>query len=130
MGIQSVAKGKWIAYHRVSTANQSESGLGLEAQKAAVLAYLNGGRWKRVAGYNGSELGKGNHRPELTKALQQCKLTGATLVIAKLDRLSRNAHFLLGLQESGVDFVCADMPEANKLTIGLLAVVAQHEREQ
>ena len=62
--------------------------------------------------------------------MHQCKLTGATLVIAKLDRLSRNAHFLLGLQASGVEFMCADMPEANKLTIGLLAIVAQHEREQ
>jgi DNA invertase Pin-like site-specific DNA recombinase len=69
-------------------------------------------------------------RPELAKALAQCRLTGATLVIAKLDRLSRDAHFLLGLQKADVEFVCADMPDANRLTIGVLAVVAQHEREQ
>ena len=125
-----MAKGKWVAYYRVSTAKQGQSGLGLEAQKSAVASYLNGGRWTVLAEFTEVESGKDNHRPELAKALQLCKLTGATLVIAKLDRLSRNAHFLLGLQESGVEFVCADMPEANKLTIGLLAIVAQHEREQ
>jgi DNA invertase Pin-like site-specific DNA recombinase len=125
-----MAKGKWVAYYRVSTAKQGQSGLGLEAQKAAVLAYLNGGRWTLLGEYTEVESGKNDGRPELAKALAQCKLTGSTLVIAKLDRLSRDAHFLLGLQKADVEFVCADMPEANRLTIGLLAVVAQHEREQ
>jgi len=125
-----MAKGKWVAYYRVSTAKQGISGLGLEAQKAAVMAFLNGGRWKLLGEYTEVESGKNDDRPQLALAMEQCRLTGATLLIAKLDRLSRNACFLLGLQESGVDFVCADMPEANKLTIGLLAVVAQHEREQ
>jgi DNA invertase Pin-like site-specific DNA recombinase len=126
-----MAKGKWVAYYRVSTDRQGESGLGLEAQKAAVATYLNGGRWTLLAEYTEIESGKrDDNRPQLAAAMAQCEMTGATLCIAKLDRLSRDAHFLLGLQKSGVEFVCADMPEANKLTIGLLAVVAQHEREQ
>jgi DNA invertase Pin-like site-specific DNA recombinase len=126
-----VAKGKWIAYYRVSTDRQGESGLGLEAQKAAVATYLNGGRWTLLGEYIEIESGKrDDNRPQLAAAMAQCEMTGATLCIAKLDRLSRDAHFLLGLQKSGVEFMCADMPQANKLTIGLLAVVAQHEREQ
>jgi DNA invertase Pin-like site-specific DNA recombinase len=121
--------GKFVAYYRVSTAKQGQSGLGLEAQRAAVLAYLNGGNWQLVAEHTEVESGKDNDRPALASALHDCRLMGARLIIAKLDRLSRNAAFLLSLADSGVDFVCADMPEANRLTIGLLAVVAQHERE-
>jgi DNA invertase Pin-like site-specific DNA recombinase len=75
------------------------------------------------------ESGKHSDRPALTKALQDCKLMGATLVIAKLDRLSRDAHFLLGLEKAGVDFVAVDMPNANRLTVRLMAVIAQEERE-
>jgi DNA invertase Pin-like site-specific DNA recombinase len=123
-------KGQFISYYRVSTDKQGQSGLGLEAQRKAVLDYLNGGRWTVLAEFTEIESGKRNNRPQLAEALRQCRLTGATLVIAKLDRLSRDAHFLLGLQKAEVEFVCADMPEANKLTIGLLAIVAQHEREQ
>jgi DNA invertase Pin-like site-specific DNA recombinase len=123
--------GRFVSYLRVSTERQGRSGLGLEAQRAAVLAYLNGGNWQLAREHVEVESGKDTvNRPALAAALRNCELLGASLVIAKLDRLSRNAAFLMTLQDSGVSFVCADMPEANKLTIGLLAVIAQHEREQ
>jgi DNA invertase Pin-like site-specific DNA recombinase len=126
-----MASGNIVAYYRVSTGKQGRSGLGLEAQRAAVHEYLNGGDWRLVGEFVEVESGKRtDNRPELAKAMTSARLCNATLVIAKLDRLSRNAHFLLGLQESGVDFVAADMPKANKMTVGILAVVAQHEREQ
>lgn len=120
--------GKFVSYLRVSTVEQGRSGLGLEAQRAAVASYLNGGRWQLLAEFVEVESGKNNHRPELLKALERCKLTGATLVIAKLDRLSRNAAFLLNLRDAGVRFVAADMPDANALTVGIMAVVAEGER--
>jgi DNA invertase Pin-like site-specific DNA recombinase len=122
--------GKHVAYYRVSTARQGRSGLGLEAQRHAVTEFLNGGDWKIVAELTEVESGKKADRPQLAKALALCRLHGARLVIAKLDRLSRNAHFLLGLQESGVDFVAADMPNANQLTVGIMAVVAQDEAKR
>ena len=122
------SSGKHVAYYRVSTARQGRSGLGLEAQKKAVAEYLNGGDWKIVGEFTEVESGKRADRPELAKALAVCRLHGARLVIAKLDRLSRNAHFLLGLKESGVDFVAADMPNANRLTVGIMAMVAEEER--
>lgn len=124
-----MAEGKFISYLRVSTTKQGQSGLGLEAQRKAVTDYLNGGNWSLLAEFVEIESGKKNDRPELNKALAHCKLTGATLVIAKLDRLSRNAHFLLGLQEAGVHFIAADMPTANELTVGIMALVAQEERK-
>jgi DNA invertase Pin-like site-specific DNA recombinase len=120
--------GRFIAYYRVSTASQGRSGLGVEAQQAAVLAFLNGGNWKLLAEFTEIESGANNARPELAKALNACRLKGATLVIAKLDRLSRDAHFLLGLDKAGVDFVAADMPSANRMTVGIMAVVAEEER--
>lgn len=126
---RSMAHGKFIAYHRVSTKRQGRSGLGLDAQRKAVEDYLNGGRWTLVAEFTEVESGKHNDRPELAKALAACRLHSATLVVAKLDRLSRNAAFLLTLRDSGVDFVCADMPEANRMTIGIMAIIAEHERE-
>lgn len=121
--------GRFVAYHRVSTARQGQSGLGLDAQKKAVADYLNGGRWELVGEFVEVESGKRADRPELTKAIDLCRLTGAKLVIAKLDRLSRDVHFLTGLEKAGVDFVCADMPTANKFTIHIMAAVAQQERE-
>jgi DNA invertase Pin-like site-specific DNA recombinase len=121
--------GRFIAYFRVSTDRQGRSGLGLDAQRTAVAGYLNGGSWKLLAEFTEIESGKNNDRPQLEAALARCRLTGATLVIAKLDRLSRNAHFLLGLRDGNVPFVAADMPDANSLTVGILAVVAQAERE-
>ena len=121
----------FVAYYRVSTAKQGASGLGLEAQEAAATAFIAGKRAdaKLLASYTEVESGKRDDRPELAKALDHARLTGATLLIAKLDRLSRDAHFLLGLQKAGVSFVAADMPEANALTVGIMALVAQQERE-
>jgi len=125
-----MATGNFIAYYRVSTDRQGKSGLGLEAQRDAVETFLNGGNWQLVAEFTEIESGKRNDRPELAAALDACRHQKAQLVIAKLDRLARNVHFISGLMESGVDFVAADMPEANKLTVHLLAAVAEHEREQ
>lgn len=123
-----MAEGRFVAYYRVSTAAQGASGLGLEAQQAAVRAFLNGGAWKLLGEFTEVESGANNDRPQLAQALAACRLKGATLVIAKLDRLSRDAHFLLGLDKAGVDFVAADMPSANRLTVGILAMVAEEER--
>jgi len=125
-----MATGNFIAYYRVSTDRQGKSGLGLEAQREAVETFLNGGNWQLVGEHTEIESGKRNDRPELAEALDACRRQKAQLVIAKLDRLARNVHFISGLMESGVDFVAADMPEANKLTVHLLAAVAEHEREQ
>jgi len=123
-----MAEGKWISYLRVSTDRQGRSGLGLEAQRAAVDDFLNGGRWKLIKEYVEVESGKRSDRPKLAGAVQACRVHGAKLVIAKLDRLSRDAHFLLGLEKAGVDFVAADMPNANRLTVGIMAMVAEEER--
>ena len=124
-----MATGKFIAYYRVSTARQGRSGLGLDAQQKAVEDYLNGGSWQLIATYKECESGKRNDRPELAKALRHAKVTGATLIVAKLDRLARNVAFLANLMESGCEFVCADMPTLNKLTVHVLAAVAENERE-
>ena len=99
-----MAEGKFVSYIRVSTKRQGKSGLGLEAQRKAVDDFLNGGNWSVISEHVEVESGKkgDQHRPELAKALQACRLYGAKLVIAKLDRLSRNAHFLLGLENAGV----------------------------
>ena len=121
--------GRFVAYYRVSTSQQGRSGLGLEAQREAVRTYLNGGQWSLLAEHTEVESGKRNDRPQLAAALATCRLTGAVLVIAKLDRLSRDAHFLLGLEKAGVEFIAADMPNANRLTVRLMAVIAQEERE-
>ena len=122
-----MASGKFVAYYRVSTERQGKSGLGLDGQQKAVLDYLNGGNWTLAASFIEIETGKRSDRPELQKALAACRLHGATLVVAKIDRLARNAHFLLGLREAGVDFVAVDMPTANRLTVGILAMVAEEE---
>ena len=124
-----MADRRFIAYYRVSTQAQGRSGLGLDGQRQAVRAYLNAGLWNMVAEFTEIESGKNNVRPQLAKAMELARLTGATLCIAKLDRLSRDAHFLLGLEKAGVDFVAADMPNANRLTVRLMAVIAQEERE-
>jgi DNA invertase Pin-like site-specific DNA recombinase len=124
-----MAQGKFISYLRVSTARQGASGLGLEAQRKAVEDYLNGGQWALIEEVIEVESGKRSDRPKLAEALRLCRIHGATLVIAKLDRLSRDAAFLMKLQNDGVKFVAADMPEANHMVVGILAVVAQAERE-
>jgi DNA invertase Pin-like site-specific DNA recombinase len=122
-----MAKGKFVAYYRVSTAKQGASGLGLEAQQEAVRSYLNGGRWQMVSEVTEIESGKRNDRPALANALALCRVHGATLVIAKLDRLARNVNFISNLMESGVEFTAVDLPQANRLTIHILAAVAEHE---
>ena len=124
-----MAEGKFVSYLRVSTAKQGASGLGLEAQRKAVADFLNGGRWSVIRELVEVESGKRADRPKLAEAMALCRLHGAVLVIAKLDRLSRDAHFLLGLQKAGVRFVAADMPEANEMVVGIMAVVAQAERK-
>lgn len=125
---------KFIAYYRVSTQKQGLSGLGLEAQQAAVIAYLNSNQGELVAEFKEIETGKGSNaldkRPQLRSALDLCRKRGATLIIAKLDRLARNVHFVSGLLESGCDFVAADMPEANKTMIQIHAVMSEWERDQ
>ena len=112
----------------VSTSRQGRSGLGLEAQRKTVEDYLNGGHWKLVKEFVEVESGKKDDRPVLAEAIKACRQYGAKLVIAKIDRLSRDAHFLLGLEKAGIDFVAADMPNANRLTVGIMAMVAQEER--
>jgi DNA invertase Pin-like site-specific DNA recombinase len=122
-----MAVGRFVAYYRVSTDQQGRSGLGLEAQREAVRSYLNGGNWTLADEVTEVESGKRNDRPELDRALGLCRLYGATLVVAKLDRLARNVAFISKLMESGVDFEAVDFPQANRLTIHILAVVAEHE---
>lgn len=124
-----MTKSKYVAYYRVSTDKQGRSGLGLEAQQKAVLDYLNGNGWEIVGEFTEIESGKRNDRPKLQTALRECRLHGATLVIAKLDRLARNVAFISNLMDSEVDFVAVDFPQANRLTVHILAAVAEHERE-
>ena len=118
-----------VAYYRVSTEEQGRSGLGLAAQRGAVLNLCASRNWEVVAEYTEIESGKRNDRPELSAALHYAKVTGATLVVAKLDRLSRSVAFLSALQDSGSRFIAADMPEANELTVHIMAAVAQAERQ-
>ena len=119
----------FVTYARVSTVRQGASGLGLEGQQAALALHLASVTGARVAAeFVEIESGANNERPKLSAAIAACKLYGATLLIAKLDRLSRDAHFLLGLEKAGIDFVCADMPSANRLTVGIMAMVAEEER--
>lgn len=119
---------KFVAYYRVSTQKQGNSGLGLEGQKASVKTFIGTG--VLVSEFTEIESGKNNNRKELEKAIEATKQNGATLIIAKLSRLSRNAYFVMKLQSEKVSFVCCDNPTANDLTIGILAVVAQHEAKE
>jgi DNA invertase Pin-like site-specific DNA recombinase len=120
---------KYVTYTRVSTARQGASGLGLEAQSVAIENFLRASKGIVLARFTETESGKRNDRPEFEKAKALCKKTGAILVIAKLDRLSRNVAFIANLMESGVDFVACDMPYANKLTLQIMAAFAEHERD-
>lgn len=119
---------KYIAYYRVSTKQQGYSGLGIDAQKTMVRNYLKDDD-VLIDQVEEIESGKNDNRPQLLKAIEKSKSEGATLLIAKLDRLSRSAGFIFLLKDSNVDFKCVDMPEANSLTIGIMAVLAQEERE-
>jgi DNA invertase Pin-like site-specific DNA recombinase len=122
-----VAQGTFISYLRVSTDRQGRSGLGLEAQREAVTQYLNGGNWRLASEVVEVESGKRADRPKLKEALRLCRLHGATLIIAKLDRLARNVAFVSNLMESGAEFTACDFPQANRLTVHILAAVAEHE---
>lgn len=120
---------KAIAYYRVSTAKQGYSGLGLEAQQASVSAFLQTNRYELIQSYTEVESGRKNNRPQLLAAIEQCKKDKALLIIAKLDRLSRNVAFIANLMESKVKFKAIDMPEADSFILHILAAVAQRERE-
>jgi DNA invertase Pin-like site-specific DNA recombinase len=122
-----MADGKFVAYYRVSTQRQGQSGLGLEAQQKAVADYLNGGSWTLVAEFTEIESGRRKNRPQLAAALEAARQQKATLVIAKLDRLARNVAFVANLMDSKVEFVAVDFPQANRLTLHILAAVAEHE---
>jgi DNA invertase Pin-like site-specific DNA recombinase len=122
-------RGRFISYLRVSTDKQGERGYGLDAQRKAVADYLNGGSWELLGEYVEVESGKHSDRAQLAAALAACKKQRARLVIAKLDRLSRNVAFIAALMDGKVDFVCCDFPQANRLTLHILAAVAEHERE-
>jgi DNA invertase Pin-like site-specific DNA recombinase len=116
-----------VAYYRVSTVQQGRSGLGLEAQRESVRRYLNANPGRLIVELTEVESGGKNNRPKVAEALWLCRVYEAKLVIARLDRLSRNVALVAGLLESGVDFVAADMPLANRFTIHLIAAVAEYE---
>lgn len=116
---------RFVAYYRVSTARQGRSGLGIEAQKRAVQTHLNGA--KLISEFTEVETGRRSDRPTLAEALAACRVHRAILVIAKLDRLARNVAFVSSLMDAGVEFQACDFPQANRLTIHILAAVAEHE---
>ncbi len=120
---------KAITYYRVSTDRQGKSGLGLEAQQDSVKRFISD-KYNVLNSYIEIESGKNNHRPELHKAVEECKKNKAVLIIAKLDRLSRNVAFISSLMDAGIEFIAVDNPQANKLMIHILAAFAEHEREQ
>ncbi len=122
-----MGSGRFISYLRVSTQRQGKSGLGLDAQREAVTGFLNGGSWKLIQEVVEIESGKRGDRPELAKALSLCRLHRATLLVAKLDRLARNVAFISALMESGVKFVAVDLPQANELTVHIMAAMAEYE---
>ena len=119
---------KYVAYYRVSTQRQGQSGLGLEAQEQQIQGCISGG--ELVNSFTDVESGSKANRPELDKALAFCKKEGATLIIAKLDRLSRDVSFIFNLRDSGVKFKACDLPDFNTLTLGVFASFAQYEREK
>lgn len=117
---------RYVAYYRVSTKRQN---LGLDAQKNTVMNYINSNNGNLIKSFEEKESGKCDNRTELIKAIDYCKTNKATLIIAKLDRLSRNVSFIFALKDSGVNFYCCDIPECNTLTLGIFATIAQSERE-
>ncbi len=124
-----MADGNFIAYYRVSTTKQGVSGLGLDAQKEMISHYLNGGSWQLLDEFTEIESGKKDDRPELAQAIEHCKLKKAKLLVSKLDRLSRDLHFITSLQKSGIEFVVAENPDMTELTVHIFAAMAQHERK-
>ena len=120
---------QYIAYFRVSTRHQGHDGNGMNAQRDAVTRFVASQKGQLLHEFSEVESGGLNDRPQLNAALDECRRSKATLVVAKLDRLSRNAQFLLSLQNSQVNFVCCDCPNVDRFTVGILALVAQRERE-
>lgn len=118
---------RFVVYYRVSTERQGRSGLGLEAQQTAVRAFLDQRGGKVIESFTEVESGRRDDRPKLKEAMDMARAYGAVLLVAKIDRLARDAAFLLSLKDAGIDFVAADMPEANRLTVGILALVAEDE---
>ena len=127
MSTATSVKNRFIPYYRVSTKRQGESGLGLEAQQVDVSKLIAEREGIEIAHYTEIETGKNSERPELEKAIAHAKLSNATLVVAKLDRLARNVAFTSALMESGIPFVCCDCKEANRFTLHILAAVAEEE---
>jgi len=117
----------YVIYYRVSTKKQGLSGLGLEAQRTIVESYIKNN--KVIAEFTEIETGKSANRPQLNRALECCKSNNATLIVAKLDRLARNLHFVTSLQAANIDFICCDMPSANRLTIHIIAAIAENEAQ-
>lgn len=120
---------KFITYYRVSTKRQGQSGLGLDSQRSIVSDYINKNGGEVLNSYTEIESGKNDSRPELLSAIEQCKKSGATLLVAKLDRLARSVYFISSLQHSNIDFICCDFPGANKMTISIIASIAEYERD-
>ena len=120
---------RFVAYLRVSTEKQGEQGHGISAQRQAIQNYLAASNGELLDEHVEVESGKKKDRPELKKAINRCKTSRSTLIIAKLDRLSRNMAFIANLMDAGIDFIACDNPFANKLTIHILAAIAEHERE-
>mgnify|MGYP003382117483 CR=1 FL=1 len=128
MAVAAAGTQRFVAYERASKTRRGTSGLGLEAQRNTIDAFAATRGAEVLARFTEVESGRKSDRPELARALHLAKVTGATLVIAKLDRLSRNAAFLLTLRDSGVRFLAVDMPEANDLTVGIMALVTASPR--
>jgi DNA invertase Pin-like site-specific DNA recombinase len=122
-----VADGRFISYLRVSTDKQGTSGLGIEAQRLAVSSYLNGGEWEHMAEYVEVESGRKSGRAQLAMALAHCKRIDATLLIAKLDRLARNVHFISGLMETKIPFVACDLPTSTPFMLHIYAAMGEEE---
>ena len=120
----------FISYFRVSTDRQGQSGLGLDAQRAAVATYVQRAGGTILASYTEIESGSKSSRPEIAKALAHAKREKATLIIAKLDRLARNVKFIADLMDARVEFVACDLPEANRLVLHIMAAFAEYEREE
>lgn len=122
-----MSKAKFVAYLRVSTDKQGERGLGIEAQRTAINQFLNGGNWQVVGEFVEVESGRRNDRPALAAAMHAAKVHGAKLCIAKLDRLARSVSFISALMDSGIEFVCCDMPFVDRFSLHVLAAVAEKE---
>jgi len=124
-----MSEAKFVSYLRVSTSRQGKSGLGLEAQRQAIQERLDGSNWTLLKEFVEIESGRNDERVQLKEALETCQRTGAKLLVAKLDRLSRDLAFIANIMKTSVEFIACDFPDANKLTIHILSAMAEYERE-